>query len=295
MSHFTVLVPAKSNEDLEAKLLPYHEYECTGIEAYTQFVPGDLEEMKTEYEEHKDSYTNFDQFAKEWYGYEKNEQGVYGRVTNPNAKWDWWSVGGRWTGLLQFKNHPDHLRNGSPGLMTDSNTDPMRGDFGLVSEIDWAGMRQEQFDKAIERYHTYHKVKAEISQVEIPVTLLEKLAGDYHADNEVGKNIQGRFPALGDFARNRILDRELWNHHIHIDSWFDHDRINLPESEYRRLNHAKALTFAFIDLEGRWNQRGEMGWFTIVTDRQPDYEAVFWRFIESLPDDQMIYVVDCHI
>ena len=25
---------------------------------------------------------------------------IYTRNTNPNAKWDWWVIGGRWNGLL---------------------------------------------------------------------------------------------------------------------------------------------------------------------------------------------------
>jgi len=38
MSHFTVLVSAKDDEELEQKLLPFHEYECTGIEQYLEFI-----------------------------------------------------------------------------------------------------------------------------------------------------------------------------------------------------------------------------------------------------------------
>jgi hypothetical protein len=127
MSHFTVLVATKNEQELEAKLLPYHEYECTGIEQYIEWVDHTSEVTKGWEEEEgpfhpdtklydlsspkipvKEAYENIDEFARKWYGYEKRtlDDGTtsYGRMTNPNAQWDWYIVGGRWAGALIDKS-----------------------------------------------------------------------------------------------------------------------------------------------------------------------------------------------
>lgn len=104
MSHFTVLVPAKDKDELEARLLPYHEYECTGIEQYIEFVPEDMDELQKDFTEHGKG-RDFETFVEDWSGAEKNEQGIYGRWTNPNKKWDWWEVGGRWNASTQRWKH----------------------------------------------------------------------------------------------------------------------------------------------------------------------------------------------
>lgn len=51
----------------------------------------------------KDTYADFETFAKEYYGLEKNTQGRYGYMHNPNAKWDWYELGGRWKNNLPLK------------------------------------------------------------------------------------------------------------------------------------------------------------------------------------------------
>lgn len=118
MSHFTVLVAAENDNDLEAKLLPYHEYECTGIEEYTEFVVeipaesvaqeaqklvADERIQKQPYFTTYQAYLqagDHDALLKHYYRCTKNDKGDYGRVTNPNSKWDWWVIGGRWSDLL---------------------------------------------------------------------------------------------------------------------------------------------------------------------------------------------------
>lgn len=53
--------------------------------------------------------------------------------------------------------------------------------------------------------------------------------------------------------------------------------------------------FAFIDPFGRWYERGEMGWWAIVSNEKDDWEDQYRNFISSLDKDITITVVDCHI
>jgi len=54
----------------------------------------------------KKYYNNdFEFFMKEWAGYEKDEEtGKYGYWENPNRKWDYYQIGGRWLDKLTTKD-----------------------------------------------------------------------------------------------------------------------------------------------------------------------------------------------
>lgn len=74
-------------------------------------------EAKWEYEPSKEKYPTIDKLAKDYFGYRK-VNGKYGYMSNPNAKWDWYSEGGRWSGYLTNKE----------GKTTDCE---------LLTEVDW--------------------------------------------------------------------------------------------------------------------------------------------------------------
>ena len=59
----------------------------------------------------------------------------------------------------------------------------------------------------------------------------------------------------------------------------------------------KALTWAMITLEGRWLQKGEMGWWGMSDPEKAseDYDHVWWGVVRNLAPEQMVYLVDCHI
>ena len=51
---------------------------------------------------------------------------------NPNSKWDWYSIGGRWGGFLPLKE-------------LDSEGNHLTTNEALVEEIDWEYLLNEQF------------------------------------------------------------------------------------------------------------------------------------------------------
>lgn len=49
----------------------------------------------------KEHYPTIEKLAEDWYGYHYDEDAhAYGYAYNPSAKWDWYSIGGRWSGWL---------------------------------------------------------------------------------------------------------------------------------------------------------------------------------------------------
>lgn len=69
-----------------------------GVGSDTHAAPATLERVQVPLRE---MYPDFDQFMKEYAGYELDpKMGRYGYWENPNAKWDWFSIGGRYTGRM---------------------------------------------------------------------------------------------------------------------------------------------------------------------------------------------------
>ena len=56
----------------------------------------------------------------DWCGEEKDEEGRYGYWENPNAKWDWFEVGGRWKKSLKAKDGTYR----SHGVLKDMDLSP---------------------------------------------------------------------------------------------------------------------------------------------------------------------------
>ena len=121
MSHFIGLVFVNSAEnDLDFMLAPYDEQ--TDDENYIVFEDcteeiqdkfDNLPEKDESLDENgnpwkypcdKEHYPTFESLAEDWFGYRKNEEGIYGYTHNPNAKWDWYAIGNRWSGYLYDKN-----------------------------------------------------------------------------------------------------------------------------------------------------------------------------------------------
>ena len=53
----------------------------------------------------------------------------------------------------------------------------------------------------------------------------------------------------------------------------------------------------FIDLNGEWIERGEMGWFGTISNEMDinKWEDVFKSYLDSVPDDTLLTVIDFHI
>jgi len=178
MSHFTVAVFTRNADaDIDQLLAPYDEN--IQVAPYVSKTKEDIirqarEEMQWSYENRymewkKDpmsyesnsnpqhiSYlkslselmkrTDEELYQEKIQLYEPEEITAEGGVLstyNPNSKWDWYQIGGRWQGMLILKNSGVGTR-GSAGLMT-----PMTEDFdaAYVSDIDFEAMRNQRLEE----------------------------------------------------------------------------------------------------------------------------------------------------
>ena len=109
-------------------------------------------------------YTSFENFLNEYHGYKTQEDGSIGYWRNNKAKWDWYELGGRWTGMLKLKPETDG-KIGKPGLMTDPAKSGF-ADSAKKCDIDFIGMKEvcekensDTYDKFLLRYENNKECK----------------------------------------------------------------------------------------------------------------------------------------
>lgn len=145
MSHFSVAVIIRPKDECDIKdvLEKYEEslevffdvIEDSELEDYRKQYIEKLEEMKAAGEPDpvltgNYMYDCFDSFMRSYVGYSRYA-GKYGTWTNPDAKWDWWVIGGRFENRLITKD----------GQKTNS---------AKVKDIDWEAMNERNKKEAAE-------------------------------------------------------------------------------------------------------------------------------------------------
>jgi len=137
MSHFTVMV---IGDEPELQLEPYSEN--IEVDPYFDGLVSEQEKerMVQYYEDHYPEHEgkSFDElypiYADDWNGgsCKKNKDGDWENWStyNPDSKWDWYSLGGRWSGMIK-------LKEGSTGIVGESGAgdNPIGIDAAMKKDI----------------------------------------------------------------------------------------------------------------------------------------------------------------
>lgn len=292
MSHFTVLVVG---DNVEEQLAPYQENNMGDCPREYMEFNDVTEEMEKSWakEEEKDKYDNdFDKWVTEYHGYHKDELiGKYGYWHNPNSKWDWYQIGGRWTGFFKLKGatldgtpentlYPDHTV-GTPGILTEAAKKGY-ADSVRKCDIDFEGMKKEAGDSANEEYTKFEEAT---KGIEIP----EKW-DDFRKKFE---NIEDARKAWHDLPfRKALYDAQIY-------SFGDVHETFCIGTGGRKAYIERAVANAFstfaVLMDGKWYERGSMGWWGMVSNENDDWHTEFMKLFDSVPGDTLFTVVDCHI
>lgn len=205
--------------------------------------------------------------------------------TNPRKKWDWYTVGGRWRGFFQLKPGTTGTL-GEPGTferLDGAYSDYVqRADTARKGDIDFATMRAQAADKAAQEWDKVHAV---IDQ-HPPITPWETIRTHYqeHAQIQAARDA---YHGQAGLVALRASNAFMW----------DVDEYLVPRDTYVDAAAAGAATTFAIVKDGAWYERGEMGWWGIVSDEKDRAE---WgqraqTLLNDLPDDTLLTVVDCHI
>lgn len=107
----------------------------------------------------KDKYPDYNTYLEDWHGVEDPEKQGY--LTNPDAKWDWYQIGGRWSGYFKVKAGGTG-EHGTHGLM-DSHLTEDGVDVIKVKDIDWEAMEKAQRER-YSKYYDEEMAKPEASR-----------------------------------------------------------------------------------------------------------------------------------
>lgn len=290
MSHYAVLV---IGENPEKQLEPFSE--SLKVPEY---------ESDTVSQEEKDSFLNhyrenenvsldltFDEVyaihGEDWnHNRWREVDGVWKEFStyNPNSKWDWYSLGGRWLGYFKLRAG----KIGERGVAGAFDNHPMTtdgADSARKCDIDFDAMRDEAGEKAGAYYDRFYS-----------------LVGDQPLPN--WEEIRKRHGEKGIEAarkeyRNHPVTQILNGVEEFRHEFLFRDITEMAETRgdyIEQARRSRIVTFAVL-YNGTWYERGEMGWWGMVHNEveKNEWENQFYQLLESLPDNTLLSVFDCHI
>ena len=199
---------------------------------------------------------------------------------NPLSKWDWYTIGGRWSDRLILK----------PEAITDP--DQAQVNEARKGEIDFDLMRAEARTKAFESFRDFAE---RVRGIERPEATLAELQSQLaESDVTAWREVMQAYKAHPWVAAAAGEGMSIFFE----DPWvtYHQDAKDPLEATLEDAMNKVTATFAIVR-NGLWSSRGDMGWFGAHTDdvNQDDWAKAQWELIESLPDDTLITMVDCHI
>lgn len=205
-------------------------------------------------------------------GYYKEGDRFYSSY-NPNAKWDWWVVGGRWRNALVHVDNPRFPEKLSRGdLSVLEYLDLKEGkqpaqpanhcDSAAICDIDWETMAEENRVRAVSRWEEFMRINPELKP-----GMSRK---DLDAFCDAGGKINDTMYLWG--AEKVPTKQEI-------------------------ENKAYSLTTYALVKNGEWYEKGEMGWFGLSSNEKScaEWQELFEKLLDGLPEDTRITIVDCHI
>jgi hypothetical protein len=211
---------------------------------------------------------------------------------NPQAKWDWWVIGGRWPARFPYrKGHDREVIPAEPYKpLWGAPGEPVPAghcDGGPLAALDLAAMRDEAARRAREEHAEYLAVVAGTPEA-LPWSVFAdniSEAGGYGIDRAREEyNTQPRIKALYD-------SRDF--------AFCDNEDFQVPAARYVAQARARAVPgWAVLTTDGRWMEQGSMGWWG-RNDATESSRIGYWEaanaYIGSLPGDAWLVSVDCHI
>lgn len=256
----------------------------------THKIPSNLEVRKVPFTE---KYNTFEEFLIEWHGCNEKDDitGKYGYWKNPNAKWDWYLVGGRWTGFFKLKSG----RSGNLGIPGIFTSKPELGyaDCAVKRDIDFDRMFAVAEQDGSKRYDGVIKILGKNIKLQY---YWEQILMDAY-DEVIGLNQREK----GKFFWNQP-DAKIWKaNKKELENKFgilvDIERFTVSKQEYVKCFCERSISTHAVIQNGQWHESGEMGSFCMVKNGKSHntWHKTFVDIITNTPEDEVLTLVDCHI
>lgn len=290
MSHFTVMVIGDSPEEQLEKYdesLEAPEY-CRG-----EVPESEKNDMLNYYSEKygfKGTFDEcYDKHGESWNRghWRKDDNGLLKEYStyNPDSKWDWYQLGGRWSGSFI------KLKKGATGFLGERSLvagNEAGVDQAYLKDIDFEAIEKEARDSANKQYSEVASLFEDntIPRLEILWKDMFKEGSEYKdLPVEKKREIYHSQKALK-IAREKISN-----------PFFELEKYQCSQEEYVKREVSCSFSPFAIVKDGEWFEKGEMGWFAIVSNEkhQEDWDKEVLEMIKELPEDTLISFFDCHI
>jgi hypothetical protein len=211
------------------------------------------------------------------------------------SKWDWFQIGGRWTGFFKLKKGIMEFSTGKPGLMT-KEAKPGYADQCRKKDVDFEAMRDEAQARAEWEYDVVAKFfGGSIPELQYKWDDLIDEDGVYqHLDIDQKREMYHNQTPLKKLKQHNVLDT-LPKKERDLLTWLEYENFLCTKAEYVARARSKAInTFAVVK-DGKWYERGNMGWFAVTSNENPNWDTEFSKLLDELEPDTLLTVVDCHI
>lgn len=234
----------------------------------------------------KERYETFEEYMADYCGSHSRdpETGRYGYWQNPNKKWDYWRIGGRFRGKLIVNRRGFYAKKSWEWEDEKNVPDGLEtADIARVSWLDFATIEQKTDERMMEFWTQWQQF----------------------CDGEKFDSFDGpRSTAFGlglldCKSKNELTGDEWkvipWNHN---ENRFDVlKNVSLEEFKSMRNYFLSVGTWARLDADG-WKEKGKMGWFACsdaTTDSTKGFMDSFVPWIKADDQEDWLAILDCHI
>jgi hypothetical protein len=207
---------------------------------------------------------------------------------NPDAKWDYWSIGGRWGGYFPVKQAGPGLLWGSAKWDSPKEVPAgLRADGGPLALLDLDVMRADAEREAHERYDKWEEICRD--------TPVAKGWDHFGGLAKVGTITLDTARAQYRAQPRIVAADRVWG----PGSGCPVEEFMSPREEYVAEARRGAVPgYALVTLEREWVAPGKMGWFAMSSDgpgERSSYRVAVNTYLDQLDPATVLVALDCHI
>jgi len=270
MSHFTVMIIWDNPEEQLAPFQENNMWDCP--KKYIEFIDC-TDELKTDYEKRDEKYNilTLDEFNDERSEYTK-EDWKYWYYENPNAKWDWYMLGWRWSWIFDLKKWSEWTIWRKPLIMWWWE---WWVDQAKKKDIDFEWMRNKAKIQAEKKYEEF----------------LKKL--NWEPTPELWDTFRKKFETIKEAREEYNKIKWVQN----LESYWGFQELLVWKEKYVSNCSSQSFTTFAIIKDWKWYEKWSMGWWGMVADEkdQDKWNEEFSKLIDWIDDETMLSVYDCHI
>jgi hypothetical protein len=237
------------------------------------------EEPNTMLEEYKWGYVQMDK-----------DGGIHKviRRTNPNAKWDWYVMGGRYRGFFPIKPEATTAAVGQAGVF-NNDAEPGTADQLLFKDLDLDRAYAEAEAQANLTFDDWEELFKEHGKAKSWKDVCPSGDNPTKEELEKAREVYNAQPLVKAVKEHGTFSRWFFDCPI--------DVIGFSRKAYVRRQRDQAIVSFAVIKDGEWYERGEMGWWACVTDEKDRdaWNREFNSLLQGLDPDTLITAYDCHI